>query len=81
MMEVMERLKFNTENDGAMDALERPDVRAVWEQVTPTLDETLKKAGRYEAVGWEAVRPENVRDYGEDRTEENLEMLEKLRNP
>ena len=67
MMEVMERLKFNTENDGAMDALERPDVQEVWEQVAPRLDEATEKALKYEQT--KVIRPENVRDYGVDRTE------------
>ena len=78
MMEVMERLKFNTENDGAMDALERPDVQEVWEQVAPRLDEATEKALKYEQT--KVIRPENVRDYGVDRTEENLEMLERTEN-
>ena len=77
----MEKVKHSFEDDGAIDALERADLRAVWGKIAPTLEKAQEGmvAKRYELA--REIRPENVRDYGKDRVEENLEMLEQVGNP
>ena len=75
----MESLKYYPGEDGAIDAMDRKDIQAVWRGEELKRDAFDVQPGeRYVDLGGKEgeIRPENVRDYGEDRTEENLEMLE-----
>ncbi|MBR5389345.1 hypothetical protein IK146_02185 [Candidatus Saccharibacteria bacterium] len=77
----MESLKYYPGEDGAVDALERKDVRRVWRGPEVHGDPFAVKPGeRFVDLGGKEgeIRPENIRDYGEDRIEENVEMLEEI---
>ncbi|MBR3319240.1 hypothetical protein IKG06_01900 [Candidatus Saccharibacteria bacterium] len=83
----MESLKYYPGDDGAIDAIDRNDVRMVWNGAELGHDAFDVKPGpRYEDIsgreraGEQIIRPENVRDFGADRTEENLRMLEEIGN-
>ena len=91
----MESLKYypdypEDEGDGAIDAVDRDDVRMAWGNVDGRRYDVfdVKPGPRYEnvSVGEHAggrkieIRPENVRDFGNDRAEENIEMLEEIGN-
>lgn len=83
-----ESIKYYPGEDGAVDAVDRDDVRMVWRGGEIGHDAfDVKPEPRYEDLtvlerdGEQVVRPENTRDYGKDRTEENIGMLEEIGSP
>ena len=83
----MESLKYYPGEDGAIDATDRDDVRMAWKGAEIGHDAFDVKPGPIyedisarERAGEQIIRPENMRDFGEDKAEENLRMLEEIGN-
>lgn len=73
----MNELKFNFGGGRPIDEADREDVREVWNQADLRASDPYRPQ-RYQRYDFqpEQIGPENMREYGEDRTEENLRMLE-----
>ena len=81
----MESINGYPGDDGAVDALGSGDLYTVWKGAEIGHDAFDVKPGPiYEDIsgrersGEQVIRLENVRDFGEDRAEENIKMLEEI---